>query len=179
MCDEDRSTDDDADVFRSAVGDARPLRHDRIEPARKRPPPRARMRREDEQAVLRESLDADIETMEWRNGDGLRYRRPEVGERVLRKLSRGQYRVEAEVDLHGYTVREAREVMRTFLAECMHHHWRCVRVIHGKGLGSGHRGPQLKGNVDAWLRRDDRVAAFTSARQVDGGSGAVYVLLRH
>ena len=76
------------------------------------------MRRRDEAAVLDESLNADIETMEWRNGDGLRYRRPEVGERVLRKLSKGQFRIEAELDLHGYTVREAREVMRDFLQEC-------------------------------------------------------------
>ncbi len=179
MSDDVSQTDDDTDLFRQAVSDARPLKKKPVEHTRRPPPsPRATMRRRDEADVLQESLNADIETMEWRNGDALRYRRPEVGERVLRKLSRGQFRVEAEIDLHGYTVREAREVMRDFMADCEYHHWRCVRVIHGKGLGSGHRGPQLKGNVDGWLRRDDRVAAFTSARQVDGGSGAVYVLLR-
>ncbi|MEL7310624.1 MAG: Smr/MutS family protein [Pseudomonadota bacterium] len=178
MSEDDSDNKDDLALFREAVSGARPLVHDRVEVERKPPPPKANMRRRDEAAVLDESLNADIETMEWRNGDGLRYRRPEVGERVLRKLSKGQFRIEAEVDLHGYTVREAREVMREFLRDCEYHHWRCVRVIHGKGLGSGHRGPQLKGNVDSWLRRDDRIAAFCSARQVDGGSGAVYVLLR-
>lgn len=178
MSDDTGDHDDDLELFREAVRGARKLEHDRIEPDRKGPIPRATMRRRDEAAVLEESLNADIETMEWRNGDGLRYRRPEVGERVLRKLSKGQFRIEAELDLHGYTVREAREVLREFLEDCEYHRWRCVRVIHGKGLGSGHRGPQLKGNVDGWLRRDDRIAAFTSARQVDGGSGAIYVLLR-
>lgn len=171
--------DDDNALFRDAIAGARPLSHDRAESAKRRPPPRARMRREDEQQVLAESLTADIESMEWRNGDALRYRRPEVGERTLRKLARGGYRVEAELDLHGYTVREAKEVLREFLADCEHFRWRCVRIIHGKGRGSGHRGPRLKGSVDGWLRRLDAVAAFVSARQVDGGSGAVYVLLRY
>lgn len=171
--------DDDEALFRQAVAGARPLSHDRVEVPRPAPPARARMRREDDRQVLEESLAADIESMEWRNGDALRYRRPEIGERTLRKLARGGYRVEAELDLHGYTVREAREVLREFLADCEYFRWRCVRVIHGKGRGSGHRGPRLKGSVDGWLRRVDAVQAFVSARQVDGGSGAVYVLLRY
>ena len=171
--------DDDTSLFRDAVSGARPLDHDRVETPRRKPKPRARMRREDDRQVLEESLQADIEQMEWRNGDALRFRRPEVGERTLRKLARGGYRVEAELDLHGYTVREAKEVLREFLADCEHYGWRCVRIIHGKGLGSGHRGPRLKGSVDGWLRRLDAVSAFVSARQVDGGSGAVYVLLRY
>ena len=179
MSKDDSADDDDNELFRRAIGDARPLSHDRAEPARRRLTAAARMRRLDERAVLAESLEADIETMEWRNGDGLRYRRPEVGERTLRKLARGGFRVEAELDLHGYTVREAREVLREFLGDCDHFGWRCVRIIHGKGRGSGHRGPRLKASVDSWLRRLDAVAAFVSARQVDGGSGAVYVLLRH
>lgn len=170
---------DESEIFRDAVAGARRLQHDRTEAQRKPPSPQATMRRRDEAAVMQESLDADIESMEWRNGDGLRFRRPEVGERVLRKLSKGQFRVEAELDLHGYTVREARSVLKQFLLDCDYHHWRCVRVIHGKGLGSGHRGPKLKGSVDGWLRRSDQVAAFVSARQIDGGTGAVYVLLRH
>ncbi|MFK8052733.1 MAG: Smr/MutS family protein [Woeseiaceae bacterium] len=170
--------DDDPQLFREAIDGVRPLQYDGAEPALNKSAPHARMRRQDEAAVLRESLDADIEEIEWRNGDGLRYRRPEIGERTLRKLARGGYRVEAEIDLHGYTVKEARDVMREFLADVHHYGWRCVRVIHGKGRGSGHRGPRLKGSVDSWLRKTDAVAAFVSARQVDGGSGAVYVLFR-
>ncbi|MEO0573924.1 MAG: Smr/MutS family protein [Pseudomonadota bacterium] len=178
MADHDDMLDDDKALFRDAIGDARPLTHDRAEPERTPPAPHARMRRQDEQDVLRESLDADIESIEWRNGDGLRFRRPDVGERTLRRLAKGHYRVESVLDLHGYTVKEAKEVLRDFMAESDYHGWRCVRIIHGKGLGSGHRGPRIKGSVDGWLRRSDQVAAFVSARQVDGGSGAVYVLLR-
>lgn len=173
------SDDDDIALFRDAVDGVRPMQHDSAELPNKKPKPRALQRRADEADVMAESLSASIEQIEWRNGDSLRYRRPEVGERTLRKLAKGGYRVEAALDLHGYTVREARDVLRDFLAECDHFGWRCVRIIHGKGLGSGHRGPQLKGNVDAWLRKRDDVAAFVSARQVDGGSGAVYVLMRH
>ncbi|MEL6868707.1 MAG: Smr/MutS family protein [Pseudomonadota bacterium] len=178
MTDDDNAADDDRALFRDAIGDARPLAHDKADLPKKPPPPRARMRRQDEASVLQESLSADIESIEWRNGDGLRFRRPDVSERTLRRLARGQYRVEAALDLHGYTVKEARAVLREFMADCDYHGWRCVRIIHGKGLGSGHRGPRLKGSVDGWLRRSDDVAAFVSARQVDGGSGAVYVLLR-
>ncbi|MEM7611718.1 MAG: Smr/MutS family protein [Pseudomonadota bacterium] len=176
---DDTSNDNDLALFRDAVDGTRKLTHDKAEPARKPPAARARMRRLDERAVLEESLDASIERMEWQNGDALRYRRPEIGERILRKLARGGFRVDAQIDLHGYTVKEAREALREFLAEREQFGWRCVRIIHGKGLGSGHRGPRLKGSVDAWLRRMDAVAAFVSARQVDGGSGAVYVLFRH
>ena len=172
------SDDDDMALFREAVDGVRPMRYSGAEPKISKPRPRANQRRADEADVMSESLSASIEQIEWRNGDSLRYRRPEIGERTLRKLAKGGYRVEAELDLHGYTVREARVVLREFFADCDHFGWRCVRVIHGKGLGSGHRGPQLKGNVDAWLRKRDDVAAFVSARQVDGGSGAVYVLLR-
>jgi DNA-nicking Smr family endonuclease len=96
---------------------------------------------------------------------------------VLRKLRRGQYRVQAELDLHGLTVPEAKEELRAFLADALEHHIRCVRVIHGKGLRSGHRGPVLKGVVSNVLRRVGPVLAYVSARHVDGGTGAVYVLL--
>lgn len=170
--------DDDLSLFRNATDGVRRLRHDRAEAGSGKPAARAEQRRLDEAAVIQESMAADIEQIEWRNGDALRYRRPEVGERTLRKLARGGYRIDAEVDLHGYTVKEAREVLRDFFADCDHFQWRCVRIIHGKGLGSGHRGPRLKGGVDSWLRKMDSVAAFVSARQIDGGSGAVYVLLR-
>jgi DNA-nicking Smr family endonuclease len=96
---------------------------------------------------------------------------------ILRKLRRGQYRVQAEIDLHGLTVREAKEALREFVADALQRHFRCVRIIHGKGLRSGHRGPVLKGAVSSVLRRIGPVLAYVSARPVDGGTGAIYVLL--
>ena len=86
--------------------------------------------------------------------------------------------MQSEVDLHGLTVAEAKTALADFIEGSIDHGQRCVRVIHGKGLGSGDRGPILKRKVDNWLRKWDAVLAFVSARQVDGGTGAVYVLLK-
>jgi DNA-nicking Smr family endonuclease len=85
--------------------------------------------------------------------------------------------VQRELDLHGLTVVEAKAVLRRFLIRALEEQVRCVRIIHGKGLRSGHRGPVLKSTVAAVLRRTGAVLAFVSARPVDGGTGAVYVLL--
>jgi DNA-nicking Smr family endonuclease len=87
--------------------------------------------------------------------------------------------VAAELDLHGMTSELARSALREFMAECRRRDHRCVRIIHGKGRGSSNRGPVLKGKVNRWLRQRDDVLAFCSARPVDGGTGALYVLLRH
>jgi DNA-nicking Smr family endonuclease len=100
-----------------------------------------------------------------------------VQDSVLKKLKRGEYRVEAVCDLHGLRAVEAKEALREFLAESLAHNLRCVRVIHGKGMGSGPRGPVLKVAVNMILRKTAPVLAFTSARRVDGGTGAINVLL--
>ena len=99
-------------------------------------------------------------------------------EDVLVKLRRGHYSVDAEVDLHGLTGAQAKAALREFVADASLRHMNCVRVIHGKGKRSGPRGPVLKHVVNVWLQHSDAVLAFASARTVDGGSGAVYVLLR-
>src|SRR6185295_18704511 len=137
------------------------------------PPPQARFTRADRHAVLQESLYADVGDPELASGEELVFAREGIQKLVLRKLRRGQYRVQAEIDLHGLTVAEAKEELRSFLAHALEHHFRCVRVVHGKGLRSGHRGPVLKGAVGSVLRRVEAVAAYVSARQVHGGTGAV------
>ena len=168
---------DDSDLFRNAMGDVKPIESDRVEHERQKPAPVARFTRADEQEVLRESLDprSDIELQG--TGDDAQFRRKGVSQAVLRKLRRGQYTIEDEIDLHGYTVAAARPALAQFLQECVDSGKRCVRVIHGKGLGSGHRGPVLRPNVVAWLVRWDPVLAYATARPVDGGTGAMYVLL--
>ena len=172
-------SDDDNELFRRMMRDAKPLRSDpRVATPKKKPLPRARFTRADEQKALRESLDADIETIESANGDGLRYHRTHVGRRTMRRLARGKYAVQAEIDLHGMTVAEARPRLADFVDYSVKQGLTCVRVVHGKGLGSGQRGPVLKNAVNRWLRKWDTVLAFVSARQVDGGTGAIYVLLR-
>jgi DNA-nicking Smr family endonuclease len=127
---------------------------------------------------LRETLEADSGALEFESGQSLSFARASVGRRNFRKLARGNFSVQSEIDLHGLTVAEARTVLGDFIENSVEQGHRCVRVIHGKGLGSGDRGPILKAKVDNWLRKWDAVLAFISARQVDGGTGAVYVLLK-
>jgi DNA-nicking Smr family endonuclease len=171
--------DDDKDLFRKAVSDAKPLRAgERLTDVTEKPLPKARFSRADETAALRESLEADIDDLQSHSGDGLRFHRPHVGRRTMRKLARGNFSVQAEIDLHGMTVAEAKPRLAEFIEGCARDGKLCVRVVHGKGLGSGQRGPILKQKVNRWLRQWDTVLAFVSTRQIDGGTGAIYVLLR-
>jgi DNA-nicking Smr family endonuclease len=167
----------DADLFRDAVRDVRPLPAPPPLPEAPRPAPRAHMRRADDEAVLAESLELGPGELLVETGDELLFRRATLSGRTLRRLQRGEFRVEDEIDLHGLIAVEAREALRVFLNEAIRRGLRCVRVIHGKGLRSGPRGPVLKHAVNTWLRKTGAVLAFASARQVDGGTGAVYVLL--
>jgi DNA-nicking Smr family endonuclease len=172
-------TDDDANLFRRALADAKPLRvKKRAAEVIRKPAPKARFARADELAALRESLEADIDDTESHSGERLRFQRSSVGKRTMRKLARGGYSVQAEIDLHGMTAAEAKPRLLEFLESCVREGKLCVRVVHGKGLGSGARGPVLKQKVNRWLRQWDAVLAFVSTRQVHGGTGAIYVLLR-
>jgi DNA-nicking Smr family endonuclease len=171
---------EDTSLFRDAVRDVKPLGQESQVTAvdRPRPRPRARFARADRQAVLKESLDAvDVNDPAVAGGEEMVFHRPGIQDSVVRNLRRGHYRVQAEIDLHGLTGAEAKQVLREFVARAVEQQLRCVRIIHGKGLRSGHRGPVLKGTVGGLLKRMGVVLAYVSARQVDGGTGAVYVLL--
>ena len=111
-------------------------------------------------------------------GAALSFQRGGLRPQVMRRLRRGLYPAEDELDLHGLNQTAARDSMADFIARSRDSGRRCVRIIHGKGYRSGARGPVLKIAVDLWLRRHMDVMAFTSARAIDGGTGAVYVLLR-
>jgi DNA-nicking Smr family endonuclease len=173
-------SDDDEHAFRDAMSDVRPLRLRETYPEAPKPPAEARFRRLDEQAVLRESLQPPADPALLDTGEELIFRRPGLRDEVLRRLRRGQFAVEDEIDLHGLGRHAAHEALREFIGASMDRRLRCVRVVHGKGLRSGPRGPVLKHVVNHWLQRMQDVAAFATARPVDGGTGAVYVLLgRH
>ena len=166
--------------FRQAMSDIKPLKAEPRVPATKpKPKPKARFSKADERQVLAESLEDDIDTIEHGYGAALRFHRQHVGKRTMRKLQRGGYSVQAEIDLHGMTLAEAKPRLADFIEYNASQGKYCVRVVHGKGLGSGDRGPVLKNAVNRWLRRWDSVLAFVSTRQVDGGTGAVYVLLQN
>jgi DNA-nicking Smr family endonuclease len=169
----------DSELFREAVRDVKPLAPPAAAPLTgRKPPPRARFTAADRAMVLVESLQGLTDgTYAEDAGDEIQFRRPGVQDGVMRKLKRGEYRVEEVCDLHGLRVDEAKQALREFLAEALAHHRRCVRVIHGKGHNSGNRGPVLKTAVNMILRKTAPVLAFTSARRVDGGTGAINVLL--
>lgn len=170
--------DAEPDLFQASVGPVKPVSHDRVEHPLKRPPPRARFRERDDQEVLRDSLSDAFDPADCETGEELWFARRGLQHRTLKRLRRGQFAQQAECDLHGLTALEARQVLSEFLHDCLDRGLRCVRVIHGKGLGSHQRIPVLKSKISGWLCQRDEVLAFCSARPVDGGTGAVYVLLK-
>jgi len=172
------SKTDDAALFRGAVGPVAPVTNRRSAPRGPQPKPHARFSRADDEVVLEESMSIDADLAELEAGEELLFTRPDVTRKVMRQLRRGQYAIQDEIDLHGMTLEEARPALQAFMAEALAHRAHCVRVIHGKGHGSGPRGPVLKNAVNRWLRRWDSVAAFCSAQPHHGGTGAAYVLLR-
>lgn len=170
---------DDSELFRQAMRDVRPRKPSaRAAVTAPAPEPRPQQREADDRAVLAELLQApDPEWLE-EHGETLQYRAEGVQDGVLRRLRRGRYRVERDLDLHGLNRAKAQVVVAQFIADCRQRDIRCVRIVHGKGNGSPNSGPVLKRLLDGWLRRRRDVLAFVSARPVDGGTGAVYVLLR-
>lgn len=170
----------DTELFRKSVADARPLpRINRADIPRDPPPPVAVQRQIDDAETLRDSLsDHDPWNAEIETGEELVYARNGLGPNTLRKLRRGHWVIQAQLDLHGLRVPEAREQLVAFLNECRRTGWRCVRIVHGKGLGSRNREPVLKRKVGNWLMQREEVLAYCQARRTDGGSGAVIVLLK-
>jgi DNA-nicking Smr family endonuclease len=172
-------TDDDLDLFRRAMSDTKPLRSDeRAAPPDRKPKTRVRKSALERHEPLRDSDVEERHAVAEDDSGSLRFQRPSVGRKTLRKLARGGYSIAAEMDLHGMTTAEARPRLIDFINHCAARNNECVRIIHGKGLGSGERGPVLKRGVNRWLRQQHEVLAFAPARQADGGDGAVYVLLR-
>lgn len=170
-------TDEDLRLFRDAVAGATPLpAQDKLTPKPKRRRPLPYQRIADEREALSETLDGaawDIES-----GDQLAYVKPGVSNQVLRRLRRGYWVVQDQLDLHGLNREQARELLGDFMARCARRGVRCVRIIHGKGLGSRNREPVLKQKVASWLAQRGDVMAFSQARATEGGGGAVVVLLK-
>ena len=107
----------------------------------------------------------------------LSFRRPGVGIDVTRKLRKGHWTIQRELDLHGLRREDAREALAAFIRESVKQGLRCVRVVHGKGLGSPGKTPVLKGKVQGWLIQKNEVLAFVQAKPAEGGAGAMLVLL--
>lgn len=169
-------SDDDREAFAEATRDVRRLKpgnRARLDPPR--PKPKARQSRAAQQAVLEQSLEGPFatETLEE-----ISYCRDGVSSRDMRRLKRGEFAIEAEIDLHGMRLEQARAELQRFLRECIGRRLASVRIVHGKGSRSGPDGPILKPSVQHWLSQWDEVRAFASSQPRHGGTGAVYVLLR-
>jgi DNA-nicking Smr family endonuclease len=167
------------ELFALTVGTVVPLRAVARAASDARPPePRARQREADEAAVMLEAIsdEFDVESL-LDTDEALSFRRPGIGPEVVRKLRRGVWAIQAQLDLHGLRRDEARERLALFVHDARRSGLRCVRVIHGKGNGSPGREPVLKSKVKTWLVQKKDVIAFTQARASDGGNGALLVLL--
>ncbi|BAW80450.1 Smr protein/MutS2 [Candidatus Nitrosoglobus terrae] len=155
-----------------------PLKQDKILPFHRHLPPIPKQRQLDDCLVIQDMMSDVFQSAEIETGDELLYLRPELQKRLLHHLRQGKFSISAELDLHGMNVPTARYALASFLGECEKRNIRSVRIIHGKGRGSYHKEPILKRKVNSWLQQRGDVLAFCSALSTDGGTGAVYVLLR-
>ena len=168
--------EDDAAMFRAAIGPVRVLPPAITPPAKPKPRPLPRMAERDDSEALgefRRALTADA----LEAGDALAYRRPSLPGRVLQRLRNGDYAAQDELDLHHSDAAQAEAMLRRFLKESVQAGLGCVRIVHGKGLHSDTGVPVLKNLVDRVLRQRADVLAFHSAPPTQGGHGAVLVLL--
>ena len=172
-------SDSDRNLFRSSIGEVTLITHDQAASAQNKPRskhhlPAAARHGISAHTVTARPVDSILEA-----GDRLNFKRAGVQTRTLEKLRRGQIALEAELDLHGMTVTEATAASTRFLEYCRMNDYGCVRIIHGKGRGSKDSKPALKNHLNHWLRHQSAVQAFISAAPRDGGTGAVYVLLKY
>jgi DNA-nicking Smr family endonuclease len=167
------------DLFSRAIGATQPLKRVAAVPLSPEPPAPIPVQHQlDEQRVLRESLSDEFDVSTLLDvDDAMSFRRPGIGTDVTRKLRAGEWTIQREVDLHGLRSDEAREALGAFIRTAFKQGLRCVRVVHGKGLGSPGKQPVLKTKTQRWLIQKSEVLAFVQAKPAEGGAGALVVLL--
>ena len=174
-----RKAEADKNLFTRAIGKVAPLPvHNKAHLSKTPREPVATQLQKDEAKVIQDSLsdEFDVSTL-LDTDDALSFRRPSVGTEVTRKLRKGEWAIQREIDLHGLRSDEARLALTNFIREAHKHGIRCVRVVHGKGLGSPGKTPVLKSKVHSWLVQKNQVMAFVQAKPAEGGAGALVVLL--
>lgn len=171
-------------LFIQTVGAVRPLaaKHQQQWPLHLQVPAPAPIplpRQQDKKNVQHAAIsdDFDVSTL-LHTDETLSFRRPGIGFDTVQKLSRGAWSIGAQIDLHGLRIHEARETLAEFIRQAHTHNLRCIRVIHGKGLGSPGKTPVLKRKVHSWLVQKQEVIAFVQAQPSEGGTGALVVLLK-
>jgi len=173
---------DDENIFQEAVKNVKPLKikSKTIEPASSKPKPKpiAKKFLEDEKKVLLDSLSDDYIYEDGELEDGLLFLRDGHSPDIIKKLKKGYWVVQGSIDLHGMISQEAKTYIVDYIQDCKKRHVRCIRIIHGKGIGSKNKEPVLRNKVKNWLAQKDEVIAYSQAPKHDGGSGAVIVLLK-
>ncbi len=167
-------------LFQAAVGKVQPIAASDLADIKPPPPAPTPLQRErDAAAALQESLSDEVDVTTLLDTDEhLSFRRPGVGMDVVHKLRKGKWSIQRQIDLHGMRSDEARDALGSFVREAHKHGIRCVRVVHGKGLGSPGKAPVLKDKVHRWLVQKAEVVAFVQAQPAQGGAGALVVLLQ-
>ena len=175
----EKRTEAERNLFTRAVGKVAPIANqERVWSPPQRPSTRPLQQDLDDEAVMHESMsdEFDISTL-LDVDDQLSFRRPGISTDVTRKLRKGEWSIQGQIDLHGLRSDEARNAMGQFIRDAKRMGWRCVRVVHGKGLGSPGKEPVLKSKVQRWLVQKNEVLAFVQAKPSDGGGGALLVLM--
>jgi len=165
-------------LFRQVMQDVKRLKCDKVAFKPPPPPPRPKQRYLDELSVREAMLSDEFEPVDLETGEELLFMRPGIQRQIFAQLRRGHFSISNELDLHGMIAREAQVEVADFLRDCRNNDVRCVKIVHGKGNGSWQKQPVLKNKLNQWLRQRDEVLAFCSARPCDGGTGAIYVLLK-
>jgi DNA-nicking Smr family endonuclease len=170
-------TPEDQDLFRQTVGKVHVVKNDKVLlTAGNKPKPYPKSKAVNVEEHLSITAEFDIEKVGLE--DSLSYTAPGLQHNVLKKLRKGQFGLDAEIDLHGLNSNDAKRQLLHFLHDCVKNGCRCVHIVHGKGYRSAENHPVLKNNLNLWLRQHKDVQAFCSAPPKDGGTGAVFVLLQ-
>ena len=174
-----RQAEAERHLFTQSIGRVKPITAKaRVFSTPQRPAARPLQQDLDDQAALSESMSDEFDVSTLLDvDDQLSFRRPGIGTDVTRKLRKGEWAMQGQLDLHGFRSDEAREALGQFVRDAKRMGWRCVRVVHGKGLGSPGKEPVLKSKVQRWLVQKNEVLAFVQAKPSDGGAGALVVLL--
>jgi len=171
---------DQADIalFREEIGEVEHIAQDKIIPVTKSTKIKLRVRQNKPTDLQSELSDLSEPTTVVGSEETLSFRRSGIQERLLSRLRSGGLKLDAELDLHGMTIPIAHQALLDFIRDCIIYNIRGARIIHGKGWSSKHHKPILKSKLNIWLREMDDILAFCSARIEDGGTGALYILLR-
>lgn len=173
------SDNDKNDTFAEAMKDVNPIEQpNRIQRTKNRPSTRPKQSQLDNEQILVDMLQEPDDLSSIETGDELFFARDGLQHKVIKRLKRGELSIQAELDLHRLTKLEARQEVVQFLDYCRQNNFKQIRIVHGKGHGSVGKIPVLKTLVNHWLQQRDEVLAFCSARPCDGGTGAIYVLLK-